>query len=40
MQMIMFMKNVSIAGGFLLLVAHGAGAYSLDNRAKSSEDEI
>ncbi|MGY5451338.1 DoxX family protein [Agarivorans sp. MS3-6] len=32
MQMIMFMKNVSIAGGFLLLVAHGAGAFSLDNR--------
>lgn len=32
MQMTMFLKNVSIAGGFLLLVAHGAGAYSLDNR--------
>ena len=32
-QMIMFMKNVSIAGGFLLLVAHGAGAFSLDRRA-------
>jgi putative oxidoreductase len=32
-QMIMFLKNVSIAGGFLLLVAHGAGAYSLDRRA-------
>ncbi|GDY26330.1 membrane protein [Agarivorans sp. Toyoura001] len=31
-QMIMLMKNVAIAGGFLLLVAHGAGAYSLDNR--------
>ncbi len=31
-QMIMFMKNVAISGGFLLLVAHGAGAYSLDNR--------
>lgn len=31
MQMIMLMKNVSIAGGFLLLVANGAGAYSLDN---------
>ena len=30
MQMIMFMKNVAIAGGFLLLVAHGGGAYSLD----------
>ncbi len=32
MQFIMFMKNVSMAGGFLLLVQHGAGAYSLDNR--------
>jgi len=32
MQMIMFMKNIAIAGGFLLLASHGAGAYSLDNR--------
>ena len=32
MQMIMFMKNVSIAGGFLMLVAMGGGAFSLDNR--------
>ena len=31
-QMIMFFKNVSIAGGFLLLVAHGAGRWSLDHR--------
>ena len=30
MQTILFMKNVSIAGGLLLLTAHGAGAYSLD----------
>ena len=29
-QAIMFLKNVSIAGGFLLLVAHGAGAWSVD----------
>lgn len=35
MQMILFMKNVAIAGGFLMLVAHGAGPYSLDNRAGS-----
>ncbi len=35
MQMIMFMKNFSIAGGFLLLVAQGPGAYALDNRQKS-----
>ena len=31
-EMIMFLKNVSIAGGFLLLVANGAGALSLDRR--------
>ena len=37
MQMIMFMKNIGLAGGFLLLVAHGAGAYSLDNRLADSE---
>jgi len=32
MQMILFMKNIAIAGGFLLLAVHGAGGYSLDNR--------
>ncbi len=32
-QMIMFLKNVSIAGGFLLLVASGAGQFSLDRHA-------
>jgi len=37
MQMIMFMKNIGLAGGFLLLVAHGAGAYSVDNRLANSE---
>lgn len=31
-QMILFMKNIAIAGGFLLLAVHGAGAYSIDNR--------
>ena len=35
-QMIMFMKNIAIAGGFLLLAVHGAGAYSLDNRRSIS----
>jgi putative oxidoreductase len=34
MQMIMFMKNVAIAGGFLMIVATGAGAYALDNRSQ------
>jgi putative oxidoreductase len=32
MQQIMLLKNVAIAGGFLLLVARGAGAWSLDAR--------
>ncbi|NNL57573.1 MAG: DoxX family protein [Pseudomonadales bacterium] len=32
MQMIMFMKNIAIAGGLLMIVAAGAGAYALDNR--------
>jgi putative oxidoreductase len=32
-QMIMFLKNVSIAGGFLLLVANGAGPLSIDRRS-------
>ncbi len=32
MQMILFLKNVAIAGGFLLLYVHGAGAWSLDAR--------
>jgi len=34
-QMIMFMKNITIAGGFLLLVAHGAGEISVDFRRKN-----
>jgi putative oxidoreductase len=32
-QMIMFWKNTSIAGGLLLLVVHGAGPLSLDGRS-------
>lgn len=30
MQMIMFMKNLAVAGGLLILAAHGAGAYAVD----------
>jgi putative oxidoreductase len=33
-QMLMFLKDVSIAGGFLLLLANGAGPISLDARRK------
>lgn len=32
-QQIMLMKNVAIAGGFLFLVARGAGEWSVDARA-------
>jgi putative oxidoreductase len=34
-QRTQFMKNLSIAGGLLLLVVNGAGAFSLDNRRRS-----
>jgi putative oxidoreductase len=30
LQMVHFMKNVSMAGGFLMLTAYGAGRWSLD----------
>jgi putative oxidoreductase len=33
-QLIMFLKNVSIAGTFLLLVANGAGPLSLDAKQR------
>lgn len=32
MQSILFWKNVAIAGGFLFIVANGAGPWSLDDR--------
>jgi putative oxidoreductase len=31
MQSILFMKNLAIAGGLLTLVAHGSGAFAIDN---------
>ena len=34
-QHIQFLKNLGLAGGFLVLVAHGAGAWSIDNREAS-----
>jgi len=34
-QMLFFMKNLSITGGLLLVVSHGAGPYSIDNRGRS-----
>jgi putative oxidoreductase len=35
-QSVMFLKNVSIAGGFLLLVANGAGRFSADSRRSNA----
>lgn len=32
MQMIMFMKNLAIAGGLLMVTQYGAGAFALDKR--------
>ena len=37
-QMIMFLKNVSIGGGLLLIVGMGSGPMSLDNRKRASSD--
>jgi putative oxidoreductase len=34
-QMIMFLKNISITGGLLLVAVHGAGPLSLDARRSS-----
>jgi putative oxidoreductase len=36
-QSIMFMKNLAIAGGLLLLVNHGAGELSLDRNMSSQQ---
>lgn len=33
-QMLFFLKNLSIAGGLLMVVSHGAGPYSIDNRQR------
>ena len=30
MQFILFFKNIAMAGGFLVVAAHGAGAFSVD----------
>ena len=32
MQSIMFMKNIAIAGGLLMITQHGAGAFAIDKR--------
>lgn len=34
--MIMFLKNIAISGGFLLLFIHGSGSWSLDARRNTA----
>jgi len=36
MQQVMFLKNLAMAGGYMMLVAHGAGALSIDERRAGS----
>ena len=40
MQQVMLLKNVAIAGGFLFLVARGAGDWSLDARRTASRHPV
>lgn len=39
-QQILFLKNIAIAGGLLFLVAHGPGILSVDNRQRSTPDNL
>jgi len=40
-QMVNFLKNLSIAGGLLIVFARGAGAFSIDSRgARGSTDPL
>ena len=38
MQMIFFLKDIAIAGGFMLIVAYGPGKISLDYYFKSKQE--
>ena len=40
MQMIDFMKNISLLGGAMIILVHGAGPYSLDSRAKTPSHKV
>ncbi|RTR38670.1 DoxX family protein [Shewanella canadensis] len=37
-EMISFMKNLAIAGGFLMLFANGPGSYAMDNRINKKDE--
>ena len=38
MQMIFFLKDIAIAGGFMIIVAYGPGKISLDYYFKSKQE--
>ena len=38
MQMILFLKDIAIAGGFMIIVAYGPGRISLDHYFKSKQE--
>ena len=38
MQMILFLKDIAIAGGFMIIVAYGPGKISLDHYFKSKQE--
>ena len=38
-QIVEFLKNLGLAGGLLLVLAHGAGAYSVDARRAGAADQ-
>ena len=37
MQMILFLKDIAIAGGFMIIIAYGPGKISLDHYFKSKQ---
>jgi putative oxidoreductase len=37
-QMVHFLKNTAMVGGLLLIVAHGAGRYSIDNALRRPQE--
>ena len=37
MQLMLFLKDIAIAGGFMIIIANGPGKISLDNYFKSKQ---
>ena len=37
-QMMLFLKDIAIAGGFMIIIAHGPGKISLDHYLKSKHE--